>query len=91
MLPGWYGLGSALKKKKNQEILQQMYENWDFFRAQLSNVDMLLAKTDMDIASEYIKLAKDQKLVRYLENIKELDLTKKLVLKISGKNKITRR
>lgn len=60
MLPGWYGLGSALKEEKI-EILQQMYENWDFFRAQLSNVDMLLAKTDMDIASEYIKLAKDQK------------------------------
>lgn len=71
MLPGWYGLGSALKEEKI-EILQQMYENWDFFRAQLSNVDMLLAKTDMDIASEYIKLAKDQKkLVRYLKILKK--------------------
>lgn len=62
---------SALKEEKI-EILQQMYENWDFFRAQLSNVDMLLAKTDMDIASEYIKLAKDQKkLVRYLKILKK--------------------
>lgn len=87
MLPGWYGLGSALNSE-NIQILQEMYEKWDFFRTQLSNVDMLLSKTDFEIAKEYIKLANNKEVAKKIyDDIKEeLELTKNLILKISKKS-----
>jgi phosphoenolpyruvate carboxylase len=67
MLPGWYGFGSAVKKwlDRNPDglaTLRAMYESWPFFRTTLSNMDMVLAKSDIAIASRYAELASDQKL-----------------------------
>ncbi len=65
ILPGWYGFGSAIEKylAKNGEHglkqLQSMYSNWAFFRGVLSNMDMVLSKTDMGIASRYAQLVPD--------------------------------
>ena len=52
MFPGWYGVGSAFKhfideKEGNLEKLQHMYEKWPFFHALLSNVDMVLSKSNI--------------------------------------------
>jgi phosphoenolpyruvate carboxylase len=63
-LPAWYGLGSALEKWRAESPdrlakLHQMYESWPFFRNLLDNVQIALAKADMDIAREYAALAKD--------------------------------
>ncbi|HGD2609893.1 TPA: phosphoenolpyruvate carboxylase, partial [Streptococcus pneumoniae] len=58
MFPGWYGVGSSFKEfiNKNPEniaILRDMYQNWPFFQSLLSNVDMVLSKSNMNIAFEY--------------------------------------
>ncbi len=62
MLPGWYGFGAAVrawlaKPKASLEELRDMHATWPFFRALLSNLDMVLAKTDLGIAERYAELA----------------------------------
>ncbi len=63
-LPAWYGLGSALASWRTNdptrlEKLQAMYAEWPFFRSLLSNTQMALFKSDMDIAREYAELCAD--------------------------------
>ncbi len=69
MIPGWYGFGHAVEAflKEDQtgkglELLQEMYRTWPFLQALLSNMDMVLAKTDMGIASRYAELVTDETL-----------------------------
>jgi phosphoenolpyruvate carboxylase len=69
MLPGWYGFGTAVNTwvERNQNScheLQEMYREWPFFRSVLSNMDMVLAKTDLAIASRYAELVSNRKLRR---------------------------
>ncbi|OFZ66820.1 MAG: phosphoenolpyruvate carboxylase [Betaproteobacteria bacterium RBG_16_56_24] len=65
LLPGWFGFGSAVKQFAAREgdaglaQLQAMYRNWTFFRGLMSNMDMVLSKTDMGIASRYAGLVED--------------------------------
>ena len=72
-LPGWYGFGSAIEHLLNQggstasrkealALLQKMYKQWPFFRTLLSNMDMVLAKSDLALASRYAELVADAKL-----------------------------
>ncbi|MHB1496104.1 MAG: phosphoenolpyruvate carboxylase, partial [Acidithiobacillus sp.] len=65
ILPAWYGLGSALAqwrgdKPERLQALRDMYRQWPFFRALMSNIAMAMAKTDMAIAGEYAGLPKDR-------------------------------
>jgi phosphoenolpyruvate carboxylase len=68
MLPGWYGFGAAVKAwigarpGDGTAKLQEMHANWPFFRTILSNMDMVLAKSDIAIASRYGELVTDTKL-----------------------------
>ncbi|MBY0510723.1 MAG: phosphoenolpyruvate carboxylase [Rhodospirillaceae bacterium] len=68
MLPGWYGFGAAVKAwltdhpKDGMKTLQAMYAEWPFFSTMLSNMDMVLAKSDIGIASRYAELVADQAL-----------------------------
>ncbi len=68
ILPGWYGFGSAAQQFIEREgeaglkQLQAMNKNWAFFRGLLSNMDMVLSKTDMGIASRYAELVPDEAL-----------------------------
>jgi phosphoenolpyruvate carboxylase len=68
MLPGWYGFGAAVESllasrgERGLLLLQEMYRDWPFFRAMLSNMDMLLAKSDISIASRYAELVTDTEL-----------------------------
>ncbi len=73
-LPGWYGFGSAVERwlegssknpktrKENLAMLQKMYKQWPFFRTLLSNMDMVLAKSDLALASRYAELMGDTRL-----------------------------
>ncbi len=69
-IPGWYGFGSAVEEfvllkgqgENGLELLQKMYQTWPFMQTLLSNMDMVLAKTDMGIASRYAELVTDSKL-----------------------------
>jgi len=68
ILPGWFGFGSAVKQfiaregEAGLKQLQAMNANWAFFRGLLSNMDMVLSKTDMGIASRYADLVTDEAL-----------------------------
>jgi len=65
ILPGWYGFGSAVEAftarhgEAGLERLRQLYSGWPFLQVLLSNMDMVLAKTDMGIASRYAELVQD--------------------------------
>ena len=68
MLPGWYGFGTAVQAwlAENTEDglarLREMYSDWPFFRALLSNMDMVLSKTSIAVASRYAELVEDEAL-----------------------------
>jgi phosphoenolpyruvate carboxylase len=71
-LPGWFGFGSAVQEfvgsgapteqKANLALLQKMYKQWPFFRTLLSNMDMVMAKSDLALASRYSELVADARL-----------------------------
>ncbi len=60
MLPGWYGVGQALRSFKDQALLREMVEVWPFLQSTLANLEMVLAKSDMGIAEHYLALVEDQ-------------------------------
>ena len=73
LLPGWYGFGSAVaswlqenadikEQKKRRALLNAMFKEWPFFATLLSNMDMVLSKTDLAVASRYAELVSDRKL-----------------------------
>ncbi len=59
MLPGWYGFGYALTEFGDQGLLQEMAQSWPFFQTTLSNMEMVLAKSDLAIAARYLPLVED--------------------------------
>ncbi|MCX2862842.1 phosphoenolpyruvate carboxylase [Paucibacter sp. PLA-PC-4] len=69
-LPGWCGFGSGVlaflgdgeARTQNLTLLRRMVKQWPFFRTLLSNLDMVLAKTDLDIAARYLELVEDRRL-----------------------------
>jgi phosphoenolpyruvate carboxylase len=71
-LPGWLGFGAAVaafldkpdaaERKAALALLQKMYRQWPFFRTLLSNMDMVLAKSDLALASRYAELVSDARL-----------------------------
>ena len=71
MLPGWYGFGAAVSQwlgegKGTVKELRAMRASWPFFRGMLSNLDMVLAKTDLGIGERYAELSGNQDLRRSL-------------------------
>jgi phosphoenolpyruvate carboxylase len=70
-LPGWCGFGTAIEsflaagdRPARIELLQRMHRQWPFFRTLLSNLDMVLAKSDLRIASRYVELVEDKAAAR---------------------------
>ncbi|HET3084627.1 TPA: phosphoenolpyruvate carboxylase [Streptococcus pneumoniae] len=94
MFPGWYGVGSSFKEfiNKNPEniaILRDMYQNWPFFQSLLSNVDMVLSKSNMNIAFEYAKLCEDEQVKAiYKIILNEWQVTKNVILAIEGHDEL---
>lgn len=94
MLPGWYGFGYAVEtfiNNENQagkglELLQEMYRTWPFLQTLLSNMDMVLAKSDIGIASRYAELVNDVELRNQIfGRIKEeWERSKKWLFAITG-------
>lgn len=71
LLPGWYGLGSAIhafintdesKAEARTKQLKEMLESWSLFKSLIANVDMVLAKTDLTVAKRYAQMLKDEPL-----------------------------
>ena len=70
-LPGWYGFGTAVEAflaapgkdaKAQLALLRKMHRQWPFFSTLLSNMDMVLAKSDLALASRYSELVQDARL-----------------------------
>ena len=74
-LPGWCGFGSAVQQfvaageqAQQLELLRRMHRQWPFFRTLLSNLDMVLAKSDLRIASRYVELVEDKPAAKRIFN-----------------------
>jgi phosphoenolpyruvate carboxylase len=96
MLPGWYGFGSAVEAwlKENpgagMAFLKELYREWPFFRTLLSNMDMVLAKSSIAIASRYAELVPDAALrERIFERIRrEWQCSIDMLLQITGQTRL---
>ncbi len=91
MLPGWYGTGTALESwvgddESRLSRLQELHRTWPFFRTVLSNMGMVLAKTDLGLAARYAELVPDEELrARVFDKITaEHERTCRMLLAITG-------
>ena len=101
ILPGWYGLASgfdAYLAEADQsgddgiELLQEMYAEWPFFRTTLDNAALALARTDLEIAAEYARLASDDLEERFFPQIRaEYERAVELVTAIVGRDDLLAR
>ncbi len=89
LLPGWFGLGTALaagRERFGLDLLQEMDHAWPFFDALLGNAELALAKADLAIADRYVALVDDPELRdRIWPRIRaEYELTRDLLLAVTG-------
>ena len=95
-LPGWYGFGSAVQAflqangasgaAGQKALLQKMFKQWPFFSTLLSNMDMVMAKSDLALASRYSELVPDKRLRQRIFGAIEAEwhLTAKALSTITG-------
>ena len=87
-IPGWFGVGTGLKVARESgygDVLTEMAADWSFMQTFLSNVEMTLFKTDLDIASRYVSELVDVQHHHLFERIQaERDLAESEVLRLVG-------
>jgi phosphoenolpyruvate carboxylase len=95
MLPGWYGFGSAVHawlagSDERLALLREMHRDWPFFASALSNMEMVLAKADLAIASRYAALVTDAALrdAIFRRIRAEFDTTVSALLRILGTDRL---
>ncbi|MBC8728040.1 phosphoenolpyruvate carboxylase [Paraburkholderia sp. UCT2] len=99
LLTGWYGFGSAVaehldsapsdaERARRLALLQKMHKSWPFFSNLMSNMDMVIAKTDLAVASRYAALVTDKKLRKHVFEriVAEWERTSKVLSEITGKS-----
>ena len=92
IVPGWFGVGTglaAVRRDGGQQVLSRMYERWEFFRTFISNVEMTLVKTDMDMAARYVTALVPTHLHPVFDLIRdEHAATVEQVLALTGKTRL---
>jgi phosphoenolpyruvate carboxylase len=89
IVPGWFGVGTGIEAARNagyEEVLREMASEWGFMQTFLSNLEMTLFKTDLNIAERYVDALVDPGHQHLLDSIREeRDLTITQVLDIGAK------
>ncbi len=92
IVPGWFGLGTGLEAAAAagwSDSLHQMHDEWHFFRTFVSNVELMLAKSDMAIAAHYVETLVDPALHPIFTAIRaEYDRTHDHVLELTGQRRL---
>ena len=92
VVPGYYGVGQALREASEagmEEVLAEMFEEWSFFKTFISNVEMTLVKSSMEIAGRYVDTLVDPSLHHIFEDIKaERNRSVQELLKITGQDNL---
>ncbi|MEK4512841.1 phosphoenolpyruvate carboxylase [Paenibacillus sp. FSL K6-2524] len=95
LFPAWYAAGTGLNEfyqnnEENMKVLQDMYENFSFFRSLIDTLQFAIVKADLTIAKEYANMCSDEVVQnRIFEQIEEeFHLTKAMILKITGLTEI---
>ena len=92
IVPGWFGVGTGLKAAREAghgETMSAMLKDWHFFRTFISNVEMTVAKTDLQTARKYVSSLVEPQFHHLLETIQEeFELTIKELLLLTGKEEI---
>jgi phosphoenolpyruvate carboxylase len=96
ILPGWFAVGNGIEAFLDDggdlETLQEMYAEWPFFRTKLDNVALSLARTDLEIASEYADLARPELRADFFPRIEtEYERTVDAVADVTGRESLLRR
>lgn len=92
-ISGWYGFGYSINKCIDEKItswteIKKMYDEWEFFKMLVNNIEMVLLKTDMIIGKEYVSLCKNKKAANDIFEMinKEYEHSINTILKITGEN-----
>lgn len=92
IVPGWFGVGTGLRHARAdgyQEVMEEMAGTWGFFDTFLSNVEMTLYKTDLDIAARYVAQLVESDDRHILDIIRaEHTLTVEEVLRVRGRSEL---
>ena len=90
--PGYFGVGQALREAREagmEDVLTEMFNEWSFFKTFISNVEMTLVKSSMEIAGRYVDKLVDPSLHHIFENIKaERNKAVQELLKITGQENL---